>query len=574
MSSVLNLRLVLQGVDRAMGPIRRIRESLRVMEREDADRHRRVMGRLRAVGDQYRRLGVSIASATGRIIGAATAGFGALTTGVFITAGQFERWEAVLVGLEGSSAAARRSMAWVTEFARTTPYEISQVMDAFVRLRAYGIDPTDGTLRTLGDTASTMGKDLMDAIEMMADAQSGEYERLKEFGIRATQQGDRVRFSFVQNGRQMEVSAARTGTAITETLLGIFSERNAGAMDRQSRTMFGLGSGLMDWLTSFKRMIADAGVGDFMREQMSGILAQLNTPEGQAQAQALASEISGALIDGIRELRAALEGIDVGQLISGLVAIVTFIPKVIEFFGGLQGLVTALGTGAILKIGLDLGMVGATLAGIAGVAAGPIIATIAIITALGAVAFLIWRNWDRVKGFFVRLWTGMRQTFSAQVRNISAFLRAVFSPVAMIMRPWEPVVAWFQRRWTALKSAFERGVRAVWNILPAWFRSILSGTARFSVDIMAREVARRDLRPSIPRGRAQTGPLARQEGWRGSGDPAAGVIRRRPAEGPPRVDGVIDVRIGQDGQVRSVRASTSTPGLQIRAPRGRLSTDA
>jgi hypothetical protein len=37
-----------------------------------------------------------------------------------------------------------------------------------------------------------MGKDMMQMIEAVADASTGEFERLKEFGIKASKQGDQV----------------------------------------------------------------------------------------------------------------------------------------------------------------------------------------------------------------------------------------------------------------------------------------------------------------------------------------------------------------------------------------------
>ena len=46
-----------------------------------------------------------------------------------------------------------------------------------------------------GDTASAMGKSLDDMVEAVADAATGEFERLKEFGIRASKNGDRVSFT-------------------------------------------------------------------------------------------------------------------------------------------------------------------------------------------------------------------------------------------------------------------------------------------------------------------------------------------------------------------------------------------
>ena len=98
------------------------------------------------------------------------------------TAQSFEKYQTILKTTEGSAQAAEKSMQWISEFAVKTPYELDETTDAFVRLRAYGLDPTNGLLQTLGDTSAAMGKPLMQAVEAIADAITGENERLKKFG--------------------------------------------------------------------------------------------------------------------------------------------------------------------------------------------------------------------------------------------------------------------------------------------------------------------------------------------------------------------------------------------------------
>lgn len=552
----LSLRIILRGQDGGIGGvIRRVRSNLRAMEVEDAGRHRRVMARLNGVAAGYRRIGRAAMSAVTAGAGVAGAIFGAGLVGITRTAIEFERYEAVLIGLEGSQAKAKASMAWVMEFAKTTPYEIGQVMEAFVRLRAYGIDPTDGTMRALGDTASTMGKDIMSAVEMLADAQSGEFERLKEFGIRASQVGDRVTFSWVENGKTMTRSSQKTGAEITRTLLGIMGPKNAGAMERQSRTLGGIWSSLMDQITLFKVMISEAGLADFMRDELNALMGNLDTPEGQAKAQALAKEISGALVEGLREIRAGLAGVDWKEFIKGLVAIVTFIPKVISFFGGLQGVITALGALGIGKIGLDLGVLGATLAGIAGIAAGPIIAVIAVITAIALAAWLIYRNWGRVKSFFSDLWKSVRIIFDMYVKwSVRRLLD--FGPFQLI-RHWSTIVSFFSGMWTRIQGAFKTGVDAVWNILPAWFRAVLRGAS-----FVIRAVSGVGPAPGAP----PAGSPPRS--------PPPGGSAARPNVGPAamsRLNGQIDVRTFHDGRVPEVFARSSTPGFTL-APVGGVGT--
>ena len=79
------------------------------------------------------------------------------------------------------------STAWDTllGFAAETPFTLDQSVQAFIRMQSLGLNPSLEALRSYGNTASAMGKDMMQMVEAVADATTGEFERLKEFGIRA-----------------------------------------------------------------------------------------------------------------------------------------------------------------------------------------------------------------------------------------------------------------------------------------------------------------------------------------------------------------------------------------------------
>lgn len=214
----------------------------------------------------------------GLAVGTAGATFlgGWLTAGVIGLASDFEQFQVVLENTEGSAAKARKAMDWVTKFGATTPYQVSEVMEAFVALKAYGIDPMDGSLRSLGNAASGMSKGLMDAVEMLADAQTGEFERLKTFGIRASVAGDRVTLSYRKNGKEMTKTARKTGSEIQAAITGIFDSRFDGMMDRQSRTFKGMMSNLSDAFDNFQLTIARAGFFDFIRGKLQKLLGKVN----------------------------------------------------------------------------------------------------------------------------------------------------------------------------------------------------------------------------------------------------------------------------------------------------------
>ena len=244
-------------------------------------------------------------------------GFGAdIARGLIDTAAKFEQFESVLGSIQGSSEAARRSMDWIGEFAATTPYSIEQVTDSFVRLKAYGLDPTGGTLRTLGDTAAAMGKPLIQAVEAIADAVTGENERLKEFGIKAQMNGDKVAYAWTDaSGKTRRVVVDNNREIIQSTLEAIFNSKYAGAMSAMSHTWDGILSNIADSWTNFQRSIMSQGLFDYIKalaltigERLSGAFASASA--GAAGFTSASISAIEAIIIGIGNLIDFWHGID------------------------------------------------------------------------------------------------------------------------------------------------------------------------------------------------------------------------------------------------------------------------
>ncbi|WP_143738294.1 tape measure protein [Erythrobacter colymbi] len=253
----------------------------------------------KAAGAGLRKLGGLAGGALkNSIFGLGTAAVGAGVYSMFDlfrTAGQFEQYQVMLEGIEGSAAAARKSIKWVQEFTQKTPFELDQVMEAFVALKAYGIDPMNGSLVALGDTSAGMSKPIMQAVEALADATTGEFERLKEFGIRASKEGDRVVFSFRKNGKDIRREAKFTGSDIEKALVGIMNERFGGGMERQATTLFGIISNLKDMWTGFLLLIAQAGISDVVKKDLEGLLSRVNELAKSGELRKWAETISDRL---------------------------------------------------------------------------------------------------------------------------------------------------------------------------------------------------------------------------------------------------------------------------------------
>lgn len=218
------------------------------------------------------KVGVAIV-ATGAIVG------GFLARSLTSTASQFENFETQLTTIEGSSEKARESLAWIAEFGARTPYDVAQVTDAFVKLKAYGLDPINGNLlESIGNMASGMGKSLDQAVEAIADAVTGENERLKEFGIKGSKDKStgEITYTYNSNGEQLTKTVANDAKEITDALQSIMNERFTGGMESMSKTWSGMLSNMGDTWTMLQLKIMNGGLFDRMKIGLGNVVQMIN----------------------------------------------------------------------------------------------------------------------------------------------------------------------------------------------------------------------------------------------------------------------------------------------------------
>ncbi len=175
----------------------------------------------------------------------------------------FDKLNSGLITMTGSAENAAKAFQVLQQFAKETPYGLNQAVEGFTKLVALGLDPSKEALISYGNTAAAMGKDLNQMIEAVADAATGEFERLKEFGIKASQQGDTVSFTF----RGVTTTVKKSSEEIQKYLLNIGNTDFAGAMETRSKTLDGALSSLEDTVEGFFITVARSGFGDFIAEQ-------------------------------------------------------------------------------------------------------------------------------------------------------------------------------------------------------------------------------------------------------------------------------------------------------------------
>lgn len=257
---------------------------------------------LKAMGQALNSMKSTVFSLQGAVAGI---GFGALFNNMVNTAATFENLELSLSTVTGSSQKAKEALDWITEFTATTPYEIEEVANAFKKLASYGLEPTK-YLKVLGDTAAAMGKSLNDAVEMFADATTGEFERMKEFGVRAKVEGDKVTFAWSEAGREMTKTVDKTSTAISQFIGETFEKRFGGGMELLSKGWTGMWSNLQDQITLFAKAVMDSGVFDYMKERLQGILDTLTRMVKDGSLKTIAQDIGHGIVGAMQKFEGAL----------------------------------------------------------------------------------------------------------------------------------------------------------------------------------------------------------------------------------------------------------------------------
>lgn len=202
---------------------------------------------------------------------------------------EFDVLNAGLITATKSSKDAKIAFDALSQFAKETPYGLSQAVEAFNKLVNLGLTPSEQALMSYGNTASAMGKDLMQLIEAVADASTFEFERLKEFGIKSKQEGDKVKFTF--QGVTTEVK--KNASDIEQYLIKLGENQFAGAMSERMNTLDGDIAGLEDSWNSLWLSVSQSGVGDLIRVGIQNATTSIDDLTDLVKSGAIETALAG-----------------------------------------------------------------------------------------------------------------------------------------------------------------------------------------------------------------------------------------------------------------------------------------
>lgn len=446
----LKLSLVISAVDRATAPLKRINDQIqRVTQPIRGLRNQLAsaadIGGLARLTDAFsgasraiHGLGAAAQQSIGRttklLVGAG--GLSYLFNREFIgTADTFERLDMSLQAIEGSAEKAAQSMAFIKRLTVETPFEVEDIAKVFRMMRGFGMDPTNGSLRSIADQVAKVGGngDNLTSIAMQLGQAFGK-GRLMAQDMNILVENNIPVWALLQRyvervaKRKVSVAELRqmseSGKLGAKALNGLIEQmglESAGASQRMMRTWSGMLSNLRDQWTFFKLRVMSGGALDFLKARLSSLLDTIERMAASGALQHLADRVGRNLVAGFKELIAVAP--QVWAALRGTAAAAKWLADAVGgwrnvmvgglavYIGGPLVVAFANLTAAIVSLGLAIGFtpIGWFLAGVA---------------LIGLAAFAVIRNWKPMAAFFRTLWADIRGSFMGFTDWLNGWLNA------------------------------------------------------------------------------------------------------------------------------------------------------
>lgn len=378
----------------------------------------------------FKNKAVSSISSAVQTFGKLTAAAGAATAALAFKTGFSEALdlEGYRLQLETATKDTQKAsdiMRYAIELANKTPFEGGQMVEGAAKFEAMGMAATTWLTRA-GDMAAATNKDFDQAVEALIDAQTGELERLKEFGITKAmilQRGEEM-FSGVQiaNNKGQIVNQEK----FNEAMIALMEDKFSGGMAKQATTMKGLWSTVTgitkSALANMVGITSDGSIRtgsalDLLKGKVEVLATKLVEWQQDGTIDRLATQLTNGLGMALDTAGRAFSWLQDrgGQLIGWVRDNQDTIVRVLKTIGAAWGISKVLQfAGAIMaaKTALGLFLHGA----FAILAANPVTLFIYSIVAAGA---LLIANWDKVKAYAGAVYSSVKECFGGVGAAIS-----------------------------------------------------------------------------------------------------------------------------------------------------------
>ena len=244
---------------------------------EIAVKNQRALGNVNQSLKNIERNSFTMGKAVKGALGAfAIIGSARLVGGLVNTIRTFEDLKATLVTIEGDAQKAGEAFDTIRKFTAGTTFQLEEVSNAFITFRNAGLNPTTSLMTNIGNIAAGMGKRLDEVARAVFNATTGEFEMLKQLGVKVKTEGKNLTVTF----RGVSKTIRNDGKEIVAFLEEIGQTDFAGAIDARAKTLTGAFSNLQDQIAEVAVAIGEGGLKTELTEgarEMTKLLQ--STPE-------------------------------------------------------------------------------------------------------------------------------------------------------------------------------------------------------------------------------------------------------------------------------------------------------
>ncbi|MGN5224672.1 tape measure protein [Aeromonas veronii] len=272
---------------------------------------------------------------------------------MFQSGDQAERLSVQLKAVMGSIEGGKEASAWIQDFAKNTPLQLDQVTQVFVRLKAFGIDPMNGSMQGIVDQAFKLGggfEEVQGISLALGQAwakqklQGEEILQLMERGVPVWDMLEKVTGKNTAELQKLS-EAGLLGRDTIQALMNEIAAQSSGAAAANMGLLSGLISNAQDNLETFYRMVASSGALDWLKNQLANLNAEVEAMTKDGRLKLYAQQISDWLVQTGESTKQFL--LNIGSswdgLIQGTVAAVQSLRVVMNLFtGSVKGLAAVL----------------------------------------------------------------------------------------------------------------------------------------------------------------------------------------------------------------------------------------
>ena len=223
---------------------------------------------------------------------------------IFATGDQFERLGVQMNAVMGSLASGREATAWVKQFAIDVPLQLNEVNQAFVKAKAFGLDPMNGTMKAIVDQAFKLGGGFQEvegitlALGQAWAKQKLQGEEILQLIERGVPVWDMLAKVTGKNSIELQKLSeqGKLGRDVIQGLIDEMGRASNGSAAAQMALLSGQVSNLKDNLSSFYDLVAQSGALDWLKGQISELNLEFAAMAADGRLREWAQQISDTIV--------------------------------------------------------------------------------------------------------------------------------------------------------------------------------------------------------------------------------------------------------------------------------------